>query len=320
MKKTVYAIYMIALAGMLAGCNKDNSVAEKTPLTICASISNSVDEDTKTTFNTTNYQVTWTDGDKIKIFAPLKSASFRPFSTFNINEITDGGKKATFTDASGNEWENAGDAVAFYGKAYVEGKGGLSARTGGSSAYFPTFTYPESQNYTDGNPDTGLLLMTSNKVNINGTDYTPFQNLTFSHRSAIVKIPVKNTNGSSVTLKSIQISASAASCALRGEMYGYVVNKASFDNMESSWRWVVDQDTNAANKTVTLNNINVALTSSAQDYYIVIAPAKDGSTQGAITVTLTDSGENSKAFTFSTSLTAVAGKVYSFPVIDWGSK
>ena len=245
--------------------------------------------------------------------AELRGASSTTrYNQFNIDVIAAGGKSATFTAAESKDWSNAGDAVAFYGQLW-DSFYGFRTRDGGSSSNFPVFTIPSGQSYNAGNPNTKLLLMISNKFTITGTDYTPLDNLKFTHKTSIIKIPMKNT-GTAATLK--RISVTAASTSLIGEMYGYGVNTSDYTSMSIGWGFVAGEESKAANKTVTMTGINTAMTSTAKDYYLVVWPGA----HGALTVTLTDSGDETKTFTYTAGLTSVAGTVYQFPVIDWASK
>ena len=321
MKKSIIALGVVAMATLLLACNKQNPTIEKTPMTISAAIEEPDGGDaTKISFDRETNQVTWADGDVVRVFAPLKS-DLRPASgngrlnTFNVTSISLDGKTASFVADEVHDWEDAGQARAIYGAVYgadVFGSyQGVQARTGGGDAYMLTATLGSFQRYSSANnPIKQLLFMTSQTVNISGTDYSPLQDLRFHHKTAIVKIPVKNTGGS-ITLKDIEITGNK----INGEYYGPWVNYTTYTPFIGG---DLSSEASSGNRT-TLFSISSTLNSTLRYYYIVIWPGT--TTAGNFKIKLRDSSDNTKTFTYNGGdFTAEAGHVYKFPVIDWNAK
>jgi len=320
MKKTVFVLSIAMLAGLLVACNKQNSAVEKTPITIGASILDAEEDATKVDFDKSTYKLTWENSDAIRVYAPYKEElRTRNLNTFNINttSISADRKSANFKEATPHDWTDAGDAVAFCGANT------LRAVAGGTNAYFIQVTWPETQTYSSANnPDKGLLYMASQKVTIVGDDITPLKTLQFRPLSAIIKIPVKDSNNSGKTLYSITVGngGTVNTLTLKGSLMGWTVSRDTYAPIKDSFYWIASSQNDPANKEVTLTDINTAMNSSVKDYYIVVPFSTSGGVGATLTVTLTPTEGAAKVFTYSNAVKQIqAGYVYNFPVIDWSN-
>ena len=287
------------------------------------------DVDTKTSLDLGTKKLTWVSTDKIYLYAPADVTLWRgrPFSV-DPTSISVDGHSATFTeDTPTADWSVANKMVATYGARFSEATqvGWYGGGTPGSTSAYIVYFYPRHQTYQAGGPNPEYLIMMTDVT----TDPT---NLIFKNLTSVIKLQVKNTDGEHpCTLKSIKVVCD--NNAITGRWYRYELKPSSegatapdynIGNRVSSFSPTYNNYPGYKSislggtygNTAILEGINVALTSTPQDFYIVVASENHGN----LTFTLTDSADNEKTFTYSNGFNSAKGKIYKFPVIDWSSK
>ena len=326
MKKVCISLIIVSTVFALSGCNKANvENPELSKKTISASIA--VDEETKVALDLAGgdgtKKLTWNTGDKIYVFSPKKSelrGSLQPFTILSSGDITNAGQTASFTEdtPAGDDWSDSGYAVALVGQD-------LYLASGGVSAYGPRFNLPVTYSYAHGNPNTRLIYMFSNRINIEGTNYSPFSNLTFTPIVSIVKVPVTATSTSSFVLNTIKLEADSENVAA-GTNAGFIPlagigigNRSSTTDYsvlaEDGWSWPYREHPDYDSKfSVTLQSIGQTINKDeTKNFYIIVAPGDHGS----LKVTL----NGSKVYTLNTEhFTTARGKIHRLPVLDWDDK
>ncbi len=324
MKKVYISLIIVSTVFALSGCDKVNvENPELSKKTITASID--VDEETKVALDLAGgdgtKKLTWQTGDHIYVFSPKKSTlrgSLQSFTIGTAGDITNAGQTATFTEDSPADWSDAGYAVALVGQD-------LYLASGGASAYGPRFSLPETYSYNHGNPNTRLIYMFSNRIDIKGTDYSPFSNLTFTPIVSIVKVPVTATSTSSFVLNTIKLEADSENVAagtnegfipLVGIGIGNRSNTLDYSVLaEDGWSWPYREHPAYDKKfSVTLQSIGQTINKDeTKNFYIIVAPGDHGS----LKVTL----NGSKVYTLNTAhFTTARGKIHRLPVLDWDDK
>ena len=326
MKKVCISLIIVSTVFALSGCNKVNvENPELSKKTITASID--VDEETKVALDLAGgdgtKKLTWNTGDKIYVFSPKKSelrGSLQPFTILSSGDITNAGQTASFTEdvPAGDDWSDSGYAVALVGQD-------LYLASGGVSAYGPRFQLPTNYVYSHGNPNTRKIYMFSNRVNIVGTDYSPFSNLTFTPIVSIVKVPVTATTSDSFVLNTIRLDADSENVAagtnagfkvLTGTAIGNRSDTNDYSKLaEDGWSWPYSSHPDDDKFfSATLQSIGVTINKGeTKNFYIIVAPGDHGS----LKVTL----NGSKVYTLNTEhFTTARGKIHRLPVLDWDDK
>lgn len=281
--------------------------------------------DTKTSLDMDTKKLSWVSGDQIRVFGFKDNKMWAIGNLFTVDpsSISVDGHSADFTYTGSIDWSGADKIAAVYGPT-----GGSKSSPGfmitsklGAVSNYVQLWYPRSQTYQAGGPKTTYLYMRA--VPTTDHDHLSFQNLT-----SVVKLPICDKGGSPITLKSIKLQCDNE--PIGGRWYGYVTattgnggTAANDYKVSSSWGRTYDNEKSqpgldeggSYGNVTSLTSINQALTSADQYFYIVVAPGAHGN----LTVTLTDSADNTKTWTIA-SFTSVAGRVYKFPEIDWSSK
>lgn len=325
MKKTVFTIGVLATALLMVACQKANlNDGEKTYVSKVG-ITIADEADTKTSLDMDTKKLSWVSGDQIRVFGFKDNQMWKISNLFTVDpsSISVDGHSADFTYTGSVDWSGAGKIGAVYGPAGSDkDHPGFSITNKlGDVANYVQLWYPRSQTYQAGGPNTTYLFMRVPPT-------TNHDHLSFTNLTSVVKLPICDKGGSPITLKSIKLQCDDV--PIGGRWYGYVTattangGEAANDyNVSSSWSRVFDNDKTYKGldeggpygNVTSLTSINQALTSADQYFYIVVAPGAHGN----LTVTLTDSADNTKTWTIA-SFTSVSGRVYKFPEIDWSSK
>lgn len=326
MKKTVFTIGVLATALLMVACQKANlNDGEKTYVSKIG-ITIADEADTKTSLDMDTKKLSWVSGDQIRVFGFKDNEMWALNNLFTVDpsSISVDGHSADFTYTGSIDWSGAEKIAAVYGpkganSMYNPGFS-ITTKLGNASNYVQLW-YPRNQTYQAGGPKTTYLYMRA--LPTTDHDHLSFRNLT-----SVVKLPICDKGVSPITLKSIKLQCDNE--PIGGRWYGYATattsnggTAANDYNVSSSWSRTYDNvktnpglDEGGVYGNVTsLTSINQALTSADQYFYIVVAPGAHGN----LTVTLTDSADNTKTWTIA-SFTSVAGRVYKFPEIDWSSK
>ena len=281
--------------------------------------------DTKTSLDMDTKKLSWVSGDQIRVFGFKDNQMWKISNLFTVDpsSISVDGHSADFTYTGSVDWSGAGKIAAVYGP-YGTSKtspGFLITSTLGAMANYVQLWYPRNQTYQAGGPNTTYLYMRADLT-------TDHDHLSFRNMTSVVKLPICDKGVSPITLKSIKLQCN--NDPIGGRWYGYTTattekggTAANDYNVNSSWS--VTSDNNKSKdgldeggtygNVTSLTSINEALTKADQYFYIVVAPGA----HGQLTVTLTDSYDNTKSWTIA-SFTSVAGKVYKFPEIDWSAE
>jgi hypothetical protein len=336
MKKAITIIGIATFAALLCGCNKGNIAPDNKQFTISVSMPN---DDTKIDLN--GRTLTWNNTDKIRVCAPNRGQVGWNGFEFSIDpsSISADGKRAFFTGTGLEE----GDLLAIIYGPYrtstevhtIHAYGGWE-RSGSSNnppASTPSYQaafVPMWQEYVDGGPKTEYLLMAN--ADADGDLYASNNpGATFKNLMSIIKLPVKNT-GTSRTLSSIKLECSNA--PISGKFmafdHGDLMTPGKFIfratsvnhknvNKENNNAIVLNDDGTLASGNwgswVMLKDINVELTATDRNFYLVVFPGA----HGTLTFTLTDTNNNTKTVEWDSNVTTESGKIYNFASVDWNN-
>lgn len=329
MKTKFFILLSIAAALIVTGCSKSDVPEQNNKITVKASIADEPDDATKVDFNVSTLNVTWANDEVIHFYFPGKNIA--GFYSFEIDPSSIDGKTASFTDTQGmlpiptDEYRGG----ALVGGADGDRNDNFKPGWYRASSKLTGLRYPYYQYYQADGPKSEYIYFATNVIN-----RANLSNLIFRHKTCIVDIPVVQSSGAAVTLKSIQIKCDNQ--PISGCFYGGLhANSGSAPNYALS-----ELGASIANQTISANakgktsitkggqygdvvilkdesdlTIGNPLSSTAQHFYLVVAPGN----HGHFTISLTD-GVSTKEWTSSVTVSTSAGKVYHFPTLDWSAK
>lgn len=344
MKKTLlYSLLCTAVC--LLACNKFENVSSviDQPMTVRASMNTSDTDVTKTSLNMSTLELTWAEGDNIRVFSDCMDPSSN-YGTYWDNECIftidneDAGKKTasfTYSNAlstiSDLSWDGVNRFVAYYPGSIASGKAQVRLNSTWGSANFAYIkvSLPSDQTYySAGGPDPKLLAMRAE-----WTDNP--KELDFKHLFCILRLPVYNTSGSPVYLKGIRFDKEAndegaVPKKLFRQPSGYVYRdsrykKADGVNTDTQADWIT---VNGQGKDyvqvyqggISTNPLSTDSESPSYFYLVVNENYGEGGAKsyGHIRITITPTEGAAKSFTFNSEVSDLsAGHMYTLPAIDW---
>ena len=329
-----YVLYFFSLIAVLlmTGCKKAESDEDKGSIvTIRASLPSSAEGNTKTNLDINTLKFEWADDEIIHLQCPgISQTAFYPF-TIKPETISSNRKNARFdgTLIVPDDYLVAA-FVGGRGERNTKNKPGWYASSGNSPLI--GLRYPHIQIYEEGGPRTEYLYMIADPMY-----NTSLENMVFRHLVSIIHIPVQQSSGIPVTLKSITVTC--GNKPISGCFYGGL---NSYEGGAPNYTWVEGQqainmpvyanDQNRSTSIMTTGgeygdtivlqamsgtgSIGTELSATPQDFYIVAAPGD----HGHLSINLTDmNGTTKSLWTTKYMITTVAGKVYHFPALEWNN-
>lgn len=344
MKKTLlYSLLCTAVC--LLACNKFENVSSviDQPMTVRASMNTSDTDVTKTSLNMSTLELTWAEGDNIRVFSDCMDPSSN-YGTYWDNECIftidneDAGKKTasfTYSNAlstiSDLSWAGVNRFVAYYpGKRVSEKAQTILYNSWGSDKFtYIKVSLPHDQiYYSAGGPDPKLLAMRAE-----WTDDP--KDLEFKHLFCILRLPVYNTSGSDVHLNGIRFEKEANDELAEPKKYfrqptGNVYRderykKADSDNTttQANWYTVNGQGYDYAmvySGGISTNPLSTNSDSPSYFYLVVNENYGEGSAKsyGHIKITIIPTEGSNKSFTLDREVSDLrAGYMYTLPAINW---
>lgn len=251
MKKVLILIAIL----IVASCSKEN-INTGHDLVVTASIEKSPENSTKTSLDGLN--VSWTIGDKIKIFDETGNAA-----VYRVQSIDEANGDANFLKESGDDL--SGDVVAYYPAE--------NAISYNSETKKISVTIPTVQQYSENSFGQNASSM-SCKGTIEDSELT----LLFKNNMAILKLQL--IGNSEQKISNIKLMCDQVICGPASVDLSTDIPSLTMDNVNGA-------------KTVTLADCEASLSESAKKFYIVV-PANTIAQNYSILLSTVESGESAE--------------------------